>query len=187
MFSCGCGCFIASTVLSVCVWWFITFRSCVWSCCRAVYGYSLSAWWNIHQSPVTSTTANTTQTSITSITPTYTTRITLTTTTATTMRPSSFLTTSIVVLVVVVLQEAAAAPRCNRQGTRTPSLNCKYGTVADWCGNRVCAKGPGETCGGDWGEKGACVAGTYCSCGFCSCGYCTGCAANLDCWFGHFC
>nr|XP_053643409.1 neuroparsin-A-like isoform X2 [Cherax quadricarinatus] len=136
---------------------------------------------------VTSTTASTTQTSITSITPTYTTRITLTTTTATTMRPSSFLTTSIVVLVVVVLQETAAAPRCNRQGTRTPSLNCKYGTVADWCGNRVCAKGPGETCGGDWGEKGACVAGTYCSCGFCSCGYCTGCAANLDCWFGHFC
>ncbi|XP_045591875.1 neuroparsin-A [Procambarus clarkii] len=99
------------------------------------------------------------------------------------MRRSSLLTTTVLVVVVVIfLQGTAGAPRCSRQGGRAPPHNCKYGTVSDWCGNPVCAKGPGETCGGEWGENGACGAGTYCSCGFCS-----GCSANLECWFGNFC
>ncbi|KAG7172727.1 neuroparsin-A-like [Homarus americanus] len=98
------------------------------------------------------------------------------------MRSLGFVTSIAVIVVIVIVNETGAAPRCNQGGNRLPANNCKYGTVVDWCGGSVCAKGPGEACGGEWSENGECGAGTYCSCG-----YCNGCSANLECWFGSYC
>ncbi|XP_042239197.1 neuroparsin-A-like [Homarus americanus] len=67
---------------------------------------------------------------------------------------------------VLLFQEAAAAPRCDSHDSPAPT-NCKYGTVRDWCRNGVCAKGPGESCGGYWYEYGKCGGGTFCLCGTC--------------------
>ncbi|XP_064115649.1 neuroparsin-A-like [Macrobrachium nipponense] len=72
--------------------------------------------------------------------------------------------------VLLLLQNSEGAPRCT-QHDRPPPEKCTYGTVLDWCRNEVCAKGPGETCGGHFWEQGKCGEGT-----FCSCGTCTGCS-----------
>ncbi|XP_047477623.1 neuroparsin-A-like [Penaeus chinensis] len=65
------------------------------------------------------------------------------------------------------MQWAAAAPRCKIHD-RPSHDNCKYGTARDWCRNTVCAKGPGESCGGYRWENGKCGLGMICSCGRCS-------------------
>ena len=44
-----------------------------------------------------------------------------------------------------------------------PPQGCQYGEVPDVCACCMeCAKGPGETCGGTWGELGTCGNGTQC-------------------------
>ncbi|KAK3862078.1 hypothetical protein Pcinc_032025 [Petrolisthes cinctipes] len=96
------------------------------------------------------------------------------------MKSSVYLISTILFLIVVVfLNVGMAAPRCETEGNIRPDGDCKYGTVLDWCRNVVCAKGPGETCGDEWWERGQCTPGTYCACGRCH-----GCSANLEC---HFC
>ncbi|XP_050732776.1 neuroparsin-A-like [Eriocheir sinensis] len=69
---------------------------------------------------------------------------------------------------LLLLQEGSAAPRCT-EFDQPPPDNCKYGTTVDWCNNGVCAKGPGESCGGGyrWSD-GKCGEGTFCSCGLCA-------------------
>ncbi|KAG0729337.1 Neuroparsin-A [Chionoecetes opilio] len=67
---------------------------------------------------------------------------------------------------LLLLQEGSAAPRCQDYDQPAPK-NCKYGTTVDWCNNGVCAKGPGETCGGYRWSAGKCGEGTFCSCGIC--------------------
>ncbi|KAK8732351.1 hypothetical protein OTU49_007046 [Cherax quadricarinatus] len=84
------------------------------------------------------------------------------------MRTLTFFISFVVTFYCLVLlfQEAAAAPRCNTHD-RPPPSNCKYGTVRNWCRNGVCAKAPGESCGGHWYEHGKCGIGTFCLCGVC--------------------
>ncbi|XP_076038367.1 single insulin-like growth factor-binding domain protein-2 isoform X2 [Oratosquilla oratoria] len=42
-------------------------------------------------------------------------------------------------------------------------VNCKWGTQKDVCGCcLVCAKGPGEECGGPWFVRGRCAMGFRC-------------------------
>uniref|UniRef100_A0A0P4WCD5 Neuroparsin n=2 Tax=Scylla olivacea TaxID=85551 RepID=A0A0P4WCD5_SCYOL len=67
---------------------------------------------------------------------------------------------------LLLLQEASGAPRCEKHDQEAPK-NCRYGTTLDWCKNGVCAKGPGETCGGYRWSEGKCGEGTFCSCGIC--------------------
>ncbi|CAL4130171.1 unnamed protein product, partial [Meganyctiphanes norvegica] len=46
-----------------------------------------------------------------------------------------------------------------------PAPTCSYGLtrgVCSCCGNNVCAKGPGESCGGTWGFSGTCSKGLEC-------------------------
>ncbi|XP_071540499.1 uncharacterized protein [Panulirus ornatus] len=74
----------------------------------------------------------------------------------------------------LLIQVATAAPRCKEHDQPAPS-DCTYGEVKDWCRNGVCAKGPGERCGGHWWKEGKCGLGTYCSCNVC-----TGCSAVVN-------
>ncbi|XP_037790476.1 neuroparsin-A-like [Penaeus monodon] len=99
-----------------------------------------------------------------------------------TFRPAGLLFVALACVILVTVHDTEAAPSCGPTRTHVDASTCKHGTVEDWCRNRVCAKGPGEECGGEWGELGKCGGGMYCSCGFCS-----GCNTNLECWFGHFC
>ncbi|XP_071540498.1 uncharacterized protein [Panulirus ornatus] len=71
----------------------------------------------------------------------------------------------------LLIQEATAAPTCKERDQPAPS-DCTFGVATDWCRNEVCAKGPGERCGGVWWEEGKCGLGTSCSCGIC-----TGCSS----------
>ncbi|KAL7632830.1 UNVERIFIED_CONTAM: hypothetical protein RMT77_016827 [Armadillidium vulgare] len=91
-----------------------------------------------------------------------------------------FIFTSFLIIITIKLSDCA--PNCNRIPYDAP-LNCIYGTKRDWCHRLVCAKGPGETCGGARMLNGLCGEGM-----FCSCGRCTGCANyNLKCYSGKIC
>ncbi|KAK7086389.1 hypothetical protein SK128_025327, partial [Halocaridina rubra] len=70
-------------------------------------------------------------------------------------------------LILLQLWWCEGAPRCSHHDLASPE-KCTYGTVRDWCRNQVCAKGPGEACGGLFLERGKCGDGTFCSCGICS-------------------
>ena len=50
--------------------------------------------------------------------------------------------------------------------------NCEFGWVMDSCLNKVCAKGPGEVCGGRHQRYGLCSQGLSCS----NCDRCRGCS-----------
>ncbi|KAJ1528400.1 hypothetical protein ONE63_006815 [Megalurothrips usitatus] len=80
------------------------------------------------------------------------------------------------VLVVLVLQAQSsdANPPCRLP--RVPD-GCTYGRTRDFCSNVVCAKGPGEKCGGPYNVEGRCGEGMQCLCG-----KCTGCSVvTLQC------
>ncbi|CAG7723420.1 unnamed protein product [Allacma fusca] len=71
---------------------------------------------------------------------------------------------------------AAGMPRCPPcPGGECPEPdNCPHGKVTNYCGRKVCAKGPGEICGnGMFQMYGACGEGM-----FCRCGRCIGCSLN---------
>ncbi|KAK3852486.1 hypothetical protein Pcinc_040932 [Petrolisthes cinctipes] len=67
---------------------------------------------------------------------------------------------------LLLLQEGSAAPRCPLEPETNPE-GCKYGVTVDWCHNEVCAKGPGESCGGYRNANGECGEGTFCQCNIC--------------------
>ena len=75
---------------------------------------------------------------------------------------------------------AEAYPRCHfymqhASGQANDNANlveCKFGWEEDVCGNKVCAKGPGELCGGKHNRYGICSEGLICS----NCGRCSGCS-----------
>nr|QBG05398.1 neuroparsin III precursor [Macrobrachium nipponense] len=96
-------------------------------------------------------------------------------------RPTILLTSMLLVLLCLI-STVCSAPSCSTRRQQVNVESCKYGTYVDWCRNTVCAKGPGQSCGGDWWEFGKCGEGTYCACGTCS-----GCSLNLECWSGTFC
>lgn len=51
-------------------------------------------------------------------------------------------------------------------------IDCRHGVTTDFCGRRICAKGPGQICGtGLFKMLGSCGDGMYCHCG-----KCTGCS-----------
>lgn len=63
--------------------------------------------------------------------------------------------------------------------TSASTDNCPHGTVTDFCGNVVCAKGPGDRCGGPSHVHGKCGEGMHCKCEVCS-----GCSVEtLECHF----
>nr|AHX39208.1 neuroparsin [Metapenaeus ensis] len=98
------------------------------------------------------------------------------------LRSFSLVFTVFVLGIFLSTQYVAGAPSCPTNVQNVDPATCKHGTVEDWCRNTVCAKGPGEECGGDWNEHGKCGDGMYCACGHCS-----GCNTNLVCWYGSFC
>ncbi|KDR17790.1 neuroparsin-A-like [Zootermopsis nevadensis] len=58
--------------------------------------------------------------------------------------------------------------------------SCEHGIERDYCGWKVCAKGPGDYCGGPSDVRGKCGEGMHCACGKCN-----GCSlTTLDCYFG---
>ncbi|XP_068232963.1 uncharacterized protein [Palaemon carinicauda] len=64
----------------------------------------------------------------------------------------------VVILVIAAVHEShgLSCLGCNPADCRIP-LNCNYGLVKDICYCcDVCAKGPGEECGGIWGLRGQC-------------------------------
>ncbi|CAL4101468.1 unnamed protein product, partial [Meganyctiphanes norvegica] len=90
----------------------------------------------------------------------------------------------VVVLATQMTSMADAAPNCDDSYMpNTIPSRCKFGIAQDWCRRQVCAKGPGEQCGGRWLQHGTCGAGLYCACN-----RCTGCSpVTLDCFYGQFC
>ncbi|XP_050732775.1 neuroparsin-A-like [Eriocheir sinensis] len=83
-----------------------------------------------------------------------------------TLLPASCLLLFLLFLLTMPFREVSAAPRC-REYDRPAPTNCKYGTSKDWCKNGVCAKGPGEPCGGYQRRDGDCGEGMRCVCGRC--------------------
>ncbi|KAG7172726.1 neuroparsin-A-like [Homarus americanus] len=86
---------------------------------------------------------------------------------------------TIVIVSIFFFNISEAAPSCDGHGTRTEPTDCDYGSFQDWCGNNVCAKGPGQRCGGEWWENDDCGHGMYCA----NCGNCAGCSVGIQCWF----
>ncbi|CAL4088900.1 unnamed protein product, partial [Meganyctiphanes norvegica] len=85
----------------------------------------------------------------------------------------------IVICIMLMAMESAAAPNCDTEGDGDVNPEtCKYGAVRNWCRKLVCAKGPGEVCGGRWMQHGTCGTGTYCNCN-----RCLGCSSfTLECY-----
>jgi len=76
----------------------------------------------------------------------------------------------IAILFQLTRGSALSFPRCKpcpEEGC-TPPEGCFYGVVKDRCQREMCAKGPGERCGGRWELLGACGEGMFCSCGRCA-------------------
>ena len=54
-------------------------------------------------------------------------------------------------------------PTCDPAYCSPEPLDCQYGQTVDICACCMeCMKGPGESCGGIWGEFGKCTNGTEC-------------------------
>nr|CAD7198828.1 unnamed protein product [Timema douglasi]CAD7397218.1 unnamed protein product [Timema poppensis] len=66
---------------------------------------------------------------------------------------------------------------CDEEECEIEPKGCRYGIVRNNCNRKVCAKGPGELCGGPsiiWGRCGDDL--------HCTCNICTGCdSESLDC------
>ncbi|ODM97070.1 Neuroparsin-A [Orchesella cincta] len=74
----------------------------------------------------------------------------------------------------------SAMPRCPPNGVENVDpVDCPYGISSDYCGRKVCAKGPGQICGvGLFKLLGSCGEGLYCNCG-----RCTGCSMlTMECF-----
>nr|UES72912.1 neuroparsin [Carausius morosus] len=56
---------------------------------------------------------------------------------------------------------------------REPEQACPFGWKRDYCGRKVCAKGPMEMCGGRYLKWGVCGSGMECMCNRCK-----GCYSN---------
>ncbi|XP_046401532.1 uncharacterized protein LOC124167596 [Ischnura elegans] len=82
----------------------------------------------------------------------------------------------IVVLLVVAVgafldRTAEAFPHCAPCPDGNCDLpqpeDCEYGMKMDACGRMVCARGPGQRCGGKFNILGICGDGTFCLCNRC--------------------
>ncbi|GAB6024842.1 hypothetical protein CHUAL_009960 [Chamberlinius hualienensis] len=73
---------------------------------------------------------------------------------------------AVIIASVILCSDALSCPRrpdgtlyCTDVDPKT----CRYGTVSDICSFcQVCAKGPGEECGGIWNIGGRCGKGYFC-------------------------
>ncbi|XP_071447327.1 neuroparsin-A-like [Hetaerina americana] len=87
----------------------------------------------------------------------------------------------VIVTVGVLFRSCVEAfPHCQpcTDGNCDPPEDCLYGIKMDVCGRMVCAKGPGQRCGGKFNMFGMCGDGT-----FCYCNRCTGCSlVKHDCY-----
>nr|XP_014291036.1 neuroparsin-A-like [Halyomorpha halys] len=79
-------------------------------------------------------------------------------------------------LVIASFAWATCASRMSCRGINCDDKpeNCSYGSV-EIRKKLVCAKGPGEMCGGYLDLKGKCGPGMYCD----NCGLCRGCSTRL--------
>lgn len=88
-------------------------------------------------------------------------------------RPSLLLGALAVLLLALLAMGSASLP--GLPGAAATSLcrplpepeDCPFGPTRDFCGRVVCAKGPGERCGGPSHVHGRCGEGTHCKCGRC--------------------
>ncbi|KAE8750077.1 Neuroparsin 2 [Frankliniella occidentalis] len=74
----------------------------------------------------------------------------------------------IVLIVGILLQQALRSDAFTLCKTNARADNCAHGLTTDYCGNTVCAKGPGERCGGPSNVLGQCGEGMHCKCEVCS-------------------
>lgn len=71
------------------------------------------------------------------------------------------------VLLLVLLQSAPLARALSLCKPLTVPDDCQFGLVRDFCGRTVCAKGPGDRCGGPSNIHGKCGEGMHCKCERC--------------------
>ncbi|XP_014249473.1 neuroparsin-A-like [Cimex lectularius] len=73
-------------------------------------------------------------------------------------------------------------PPCHEDNSCKPEIEkCQYEIVTDYCGRKVCSKGPGQRCGGLSNFLGTCAKGLQCKCNKCS-----GCALqSLKCFYNE--
>ncbi|CAL4067318.1 unnamed protein product [Meganyctiphanes norvegica] len=83
---------------------------------------------------------------------------------------------------ILMARISQAAPNCNKNEVDVDPSKCMYGMTRDWCRHMVCAKGPGDVCGGRWMQRGTCSTGLYCNCS-----RCTGCSPLGGCFESQFC
>ncbi|GLH00335.1 Neuroparsin-A [Gryllus bimaculatus] len=73
-------------------------------------------------------------------------------------------------------------PPCEGGSCDVDPADCRHGVVRDHCGRQVCAKGPGQRCGGKGDLLGRCGEGMHCKCNRCA-----GCSlATLECDLSEF-
>ncbi|GAB6024814.1 hypothetical protein CHUAL_009934 [Chamberlinius hualienensis] len=75
----------------------------------------------------------------------------------------SLLVLALLLLVFVQKNEALSCVPCEKEKICDKIVTCKFGLAKDMCGCcDICAKGPGETCGGVWNHGGTCGKGLNC-------------------------
>lgn len=88
------------------------------------------------------------------------------------MRPTMRLQFCLLLFALVNLATAYPDYCYNRNDEVVDEKKCIYGWDVDPCGIKVCAKGPGEVCGGKHQRYGICGEGLMCS----NCNRCQGCS-----------
>ncbi|XP_047115309.1 neuroparsin-A isoform X1 [Schistocerca piceifrons] len=98
------------------------------------------------------------------------------------MKPAAALVAATLLITVILFHRAEANPisrSCEGANCVVDLTRCEYGEVQDFFGRKVCAKGPGDKCGGPYELHGKCGDGMDCRCGVCS-----GCSMqSLECFF----
>ncbi|XP_067012187.2 neuroparsin-A [Anabrus simplex] len=91
-------------------------------------------------------------------------------------------TVSVAVLFIDGCSSSSLCPPCEGDSCDVESADCQHGVVKDYCGRKVCAKGPGQKCGGVFDILGKCGKGMSCKCERCA-----GCSlSTLDCYFSEY-
>lgn len=88
------------------------------------------------------------------------------------MKPTMRLQLCLLLFALVNLAAAYPDYCYNRNDEVVDEKKCIYGWDVDPCGIKVCAKGPGEVCGGKHQRYGICGEGLMCS----NCNRCQGCS-----------
>nr|CAD7448510.1 unnamed protein product [Timema bartmani]CAD7460161.1 unnamed protein product [Timema tahoe] len=86
--------------------------------------------------------------------------------------------TTAALLVISTESRSHPCTPCDEEECEIEPAGCRYGFARDNCNRKVCAKGPGEFCGGPSSIWGRCTDSLHCKCNRCS-----GCdTESVDCY-----